>query len=127
MLTVCHPTQPDSQKGLMDQATDKMKSSMDSAASSMQPNVSLSFLSPSQPDTNPVVQQSQKSGSQRVGDMMSGNSNDNQVSGTSSRWPRLLTHFQSGLDAQQGQERCWNGQQQQQQLECSSSASFVSL
>lgn len=38
---------PDSQKGTFEQATDKIKGTMDSAAGSMQPNVSISlqFLS----------------------------------------------------------------------------------
>ncbi|KAF8798156.1 hypothetical protein BYT27DRAFT_7061792, partial [Phlegmacium glaucopus] len=52
---------PDSQKGVFEQASDKVKGAMDSGVSTMQPN-------------------SQKSGSQRVGDSMSGNSNENQDS-----------------------------------------------
>ena len=77
-------TQPDSQKGLVEQAGDKMKSAMDSGAAAMQPNVSSSLLSAITLNTNPLIlQQSQKSGSQRAADSMSGNSND-QVSSKSS-------------------------------------------
>lgn len=37
--------QPDSQKGMLEQAGDKMKSTMDSGAGAMQSNVGFSFLS----------------------------------------------------------------------------------
>ncbi|KAF8201559.1 heat shock protein 9/12-domain-containing protein [Pholiota molesta] len=49
---------PDSQKGTFEQASDKIKGTMDSAAGSMQPN-------------------SQKSGSQKMGDSMNNNSGGN--------------------------------------------------
>ena len=76
--------QPDSQKGTLEKAGDKMASAMDSGAAALQPNVRFPFLFHHRQPTNPFLQQSQKSASQKMSDgMMSGKGNS-EVSGPSS-------------------------------------------
>lgn len=70
---------PDSQKGTFEQAGDKIKGSMDNMASSVQPNVSSSAFQHTR-FLNLFILQSQKSGSQKMGDSMTNSSSGNSVS-----------------------------------------------
>lgn len=61
----------------MEHVTDSVKGSLDSAASTFQPNVSLAR--PFSLGRISLFIQSEKSTTQQMGDTMSGNSNENQV------------------------------------------------
>ena len=82
--------QPDSQKSTTSQVGDSIKSTMDSVASTVQPNV-RSFPTPLSSPHCPL--QNDKSATQKVGDAVSDNSNQNQVPLLDSALTLLHAHF----------------------------------
>ena len=82
--------QPDSQKSTTSQVGDSIKSTMDSVASTVQPNV-RPFPTPLSLPHCPS--QNDKSATQKVGDAVSGNANQNQVPLLDSVLTLLHAHF----------------------------------